>query len=153
MIQRLEFSFFLPNIIYIFIDISMEIMQANDLQEEGKILELVDSCMGDNYSKEDAHRMLNIALLCANQSPALRPKMTTVISMLEGNTPIPTEPANMKIAKSDRLSYKSFSNLSNDGQTFEVSPYTNSTMFGSSSQEEKSNQSNSSSTNVMKDKQ
>ncbi|KMZ73975.1 putative Protein kinase [Zostera marina] len=126
---------------------------ANDLQEEGKILELVDSCMGDNYSKEDAHRMLNIALLCANQSPALRPKMTTVISMLEGNTPIPTEPANMKIAKSDRLSYKSFSNLSNDGQTFEVSPYTNSTMFGSSSQEEKSNQSNSSSTNVMKDKQ
>lgn len=45
-------------------------MLAYDLQKEGKITELVDSCMGTNYLKEEAHQMLIIALLCANQSPS-----------------------------------------------------------------------------------
>lgn len=32
--------------------------------------------------------MLNVALLCTNASPTLRPKMSQVVSMLEGQTDI-----------------------------------------------------------------
>ncbi|KAL6311080.1 hypothetical protein AAG906_027153 [Vitis piasezkii] len=40
------------------------------------------------YSKEEAQRMLNLALLCANPSPTLRPSMSSVVSMLEGKTAV-----------------------------------------------------------------
>ncbi|KAJ6296977.1 hypothetical protein OIU78_022659 [Salix suchowensis] len=32
--------------------------------------------------------MINVALLCTNQSPTLRPIMSTVVSMLEGKTDV-----------------------------------------------------------------
>nr|XP_029120078.1 probable LRR receptor-like serine/threonine-protein kinase At1g53440 isoform X2 [Elaeis guineensis] len=58
------------------------------LQEQGNLLELVDPSLGSNYSKEEALQMLNLALLCANPSPTLRPTMSTVVSMLDGKTPV-----------------------------------------------------------------
>ncbi|CAH9107437.1 unnamed protein product [Cuscuta europaea] len=56
------------------------------LQERGNVLELVDPELGSEYSAEEAMVMLNIALLCTNASPTLRPTMTQVVSMLQGHT-------------------------------------------------------------------
>ncbi|KAI9114726.1 hypothetical protein K1719_014424 [Acacia pycnantha] len=58
------------------------------LQERGNLLELVDPDLGSEYSTEEAMVMLNVALLCTNASPTLRPKMSQVVSMLEGQTDV-----------------------------------------------------------------
>lgn len=56
------------------------------LQERGSLLELVDPDLGSEYSSEEVMVMLNVALLCTNASPTLRPTMSQVVSMLEGKT-------------------------------------------------------------------
>ncbi|KAF5451911.1 hypothetical protein F2P56_026966 [Juglans regia] len=58
------------------------------LQERGSLLELVDPELGLEYSSEEAVVMLNVALLCTNASPTLRPTMSQVVSMLEGATTV-----------------------------------------------------------------
>ena len=60
--------------------------QALVLQQNGNLMELVDRKLGSEFNKEDALRMIKVALLCANPSPALRPTMSAVVSMLEGQT-------------------------------------------------------------------
>ncbi|KAK4589620.1 hypothetical protein RGQ29_020265 [Quercus rubra] len=54
------------------------------LQQRGDLMELVDPELGSDFSKEEALRMIKVALLCTNPSPVLRPVMTAVVSMLEG---------------------------------------------------------------------
>ena len=49
-------------------------------------MELVDPELEPGFHKEEALRMIKVALLCTNPSPALRPNMTTIVSMLEGRT-------------------------------------------------------------------
>ena len=49
-------------------------------------MELVDPKLGSEFNKEETIRMIKVALLCTNPSPALRPKMSAVVSMLEGRT-------------------------------------------------------------------
>ncbi|XP_059282070.1 probable LRR receptor-like serine/threonine-protein kinase At1g07650 [Lycium ferocissimum] len=56
------------------------------LQERGNILELVDPDLGSDYSSQEAIVLLNVALLCTNASPTLRPIMSQVVSMLQGQT-------------------------------------------------------------------
>ncbi|XP_065620245.1 probable LRR receptor-like serine/threonine-protein kinase At1g07650 isoform X2 [Quercus suber] len=58
------------------------------LQERGSLLELVDPGLGSEYTTEEAMVMLNVALLCTNASPTLRPTMSQVVSMLEGRTAV-----------------------------------------------------------------
>lgn len=58
------------------------------MQERGGLLELVDPELGSTYSSEEAMVMLNVALLCTNAAPTLRPTMPLVVSMLEGQTDI-----------------------------------------------------------------
>ncbi|CAI9088848.1 OLC1v1023292C1 [Oldenlandia corymbosa var. corymbosa] len=58
------------------------------LQEQGSLLELVDPSLGSNYPQEEAMRMLNLALLCTNPSPTLRPSMSSAVSMLQGKIPV-----------------------------------------------------------------
>ena len=62
--------------------------QACVLHERGTLLELVDPDLGSNYSTEEALLMLNVALLCTNAAPTLRPKMSNAVSLLEGHTPL-----------------------------------------------------------------
>ncbi|PON42871.1 Serine/threonine protein kinase [Parasponia andersonii] len=62
--------------------------QALVLQQKGNLMELVDSNLGSDFDKEEAIRMIKIAILCTNQSPALRPIMSSVVSMLEGRTAV-----------------------------------------------------------------
>ncbi|XP_062095691.1 probable LRR receptor-like serine/threonine-protein kinase At1g07650 isoform X2 [Humulus lupulus] len=59
------------------------------LQQKGDIMELVDPKLGSKFKKEEAKRMIKVALLCTNPSPSLRPTMSTAVTMLEGRTTIP----------------------------------------------------------------
>jgi hypothetical protein len=61
-------------------------LQALVLKEKGNLMELVDPQLGSELNKEEAIRMIKVALLCTNPSPALRPTMSTVLSILEGQT-------------------------------------------------------------------
>nr|TKS13923.1 hypothetical protein D5086_0000048580 [Populus alba] len=58
------------------------------LQERGSLSEVVDPELGSDYSSEEAMVMLNVALLCTNASPTLRPTRPQVASMLEGQTSV-----------------------------------------------------------------
>ncbi|KAF4347022.1 hypothetical protein F8388_017834 [Cannabis sativa] len=60
------------------------------LQQKGNLMELVDPKLGTKFNKEEAKRMIEVALLCTNPSPALRPAMSTAVSMLEGRIPVLT---------------------------------------------------------------
>ncbi|XP_024979201.1 probable LRR receptor-like serine/threonine-protein kinase At1g53430 [Cynara cardunculus var. scolymus] len=87
------------------------------LQEQGNLLELVDPVLGSNYPKEEVMRMLNIALLCTNPSPTLRPAMSAVVSMLNGK--IPVQPPLVKRNGMDGadMRFRAFELLSQDSQT------------------------------------
>nr|GLL45899.1 probable leucine-rich repeat receptor-like serine/threonine-protein kinase At3g14840 [Ipomoea trifida] len=58
------------------------------LQRKGNLMELIDSRLGSNFDKDQALRMVKVALLCTNTSPVLRPSMSAVVSMLEGHDDI-----------------------------------------------------------------
>jgi hypothetical protein len=49
----------------------------------------VDPRLGTNYKKEEVMVMINVGLLCANASAAVRPTMSAVVSMLEGDIVVP----------------------------------------------------------------
>lgn len=51
-------------------------------------MELVDPRLGSDFNKEEAVRMVKVALLCINPAAALRPTMSAVVSMLEGRSPV-----------------------------------------------------------------
>ncbi|KAJ9690791.1 hypothetical protein PVL29_013112 [Vitis rotundifolia] len=59
------------------------------LQQKGNLMELVDPKLGADLNKEEAKRMIKVALLCTNPSPALRPTMSAVVSMLKGQSVVP----------------------------------------------------------------
>ncbi|OVA14369.1 Armadillo [Macleaya cordata] len=86
------------------------------LQEQGNLLELVDPSIGSNYSNEEALRMLNIALLCTNPSPSLRPIMSAVVSMLEGRIPVQA-PLVKRDSRTDEMRFRAFEGISYDSQT------------------------------------
>jgi len=92
--------------------------KAYVLQEQGNLLDLVDPSLGSKYSSEEAMRMLQLALLCTNPSPTLRPSMSSVVSMLEGKTPIQPPPI-IKYSDNaeDAARFKAFELLSQDSQT------------------------------------
>ncbi|KAG6692163.1 hypothetical protein I3842_10G099700 [Carya illinoinensis] len=56
------------------------------LQQKSNLVELVDPNLGSEFNMEEAIRMIKVALLCTNPSPALRPTMSVVVCMLEGQT-------------------------------------------------------------------
>ncbi|XP_052308271.1 probable LRR receptor-like serine/threonine-protein kinase At1g07650 isoform X3 [Populus trichocarpa] len=58
------------------------------LQKRGNLMALVDPKLRSEFNKEEAEKMIKVALLCANASPSLRPSMPAVVSMLEGQTSI-----------------------------------------------------------------
>ncbi|KAK7272598.1 hypothetical protein RJT34_29303 [Clitoria ternatea] len=59
---------------------------ARMLREKGDLMELVDRRLGSDFNKEEVMVMINVAFLCTNVSPTLRPTMSSVVSMLEGRT-------------------------------------------------------------------
>lgn len=76
----------------------------------------MDPSLG-KYSKDEAMRMLNIALLCTNPSPTLRPPMSSVVKMLDGK--IPVQPPMIKLGAGNPpdMRFKAFDMMSHDSQT------------------------------------
>ncbi|RYR50551.1 hypothetical protein Ahy_A07g037176 isoform G [Arachis hypogaea] len=63
---------------------------ARLLREKGDIMEIVDRRLLDsNLKKEEVMVMINVAFLCTNVSPTLRPTMSSVVNMLEGKSIVP----------------------------------------------------------------
>lgn len=86
------------------------------LEEQGNLLELVDPDLGSKYSSEEAMRMLNIALLCTNPSPTLRPAMSSVVSMLEGKIAVQA-PIIKRTSSAQDPRFKAFEKLSHDSRS------------------------------------
>jgi hypothetical protein len=59
-------------------------MQASVLQDKGRILDLVDKKLASSYDRKQALTVLLLAMKCVNLSPTLRPKISEVVSVLEG---------------------------------------------------------------------
>ncbi|KAF2578593.1 hypothetical protein F2Q68_00005805 [Brassica cretica] len=59
-------------------------MYALSLHQKGNILEVVDPILEGHFDRKEAVRMINVALVCTNSSPALRPIMSEAVKMLEG---------------------------------------------------------------------
>ena len=60
-------------------------MQVKGLLKEKKLEDLVDDDLNDNYIDVEVESLLQIALLCTQRDPTERPKMSEVVTMLEGN--------------------------------------------------------------------
>lgn len=69
-------------------------------------MELVDPKLRSEFNRDEAERMIEVALLCTNASYALRPTMSAVVSMLEGKTMIQEVTADASMDE-DYLSFKS----------------------------------------------
>ncbi|XP_051135135.1 probable LRR receptor-like serine/threonine-protein kinase At1g56140 [Andrographis paniculata] len=54
------------------------------LQENNRVLDLVDPSLHE-YNSDEATRIIGVALLCTQASPALRPAMSRVVAMLSGD--------------------------------------------------------------------
>ncbi|KAG6670809.1 hypothetical protein I3843_Q035300 [Carya illinoinensis] len=67
------------------------------LKEKGNLLDLADPRLCSNYRKEEVMCMIKVALLCTNVSAAVRPTMSSVVSMLEGGAVIPELGPNLSI--------------------------------------------------------
>lgn len=81
-------------IIYVFV-----FSKAVVLKQKGSLIDLVDPRLGSEFKKKEALRMIEIALLCTNESPVLRPVMSEVVNMLEGHTK--TEEINVNVNTSE----------------------------------------------------
>ncbi|WRX28281.1 Protein kinase domain - like 10 [Theobroma cacao] len=71
---------------------------AQILKEKGSLLDLVDPRIGSNCNIEEVMVMINVALLCTNQTAASRPSMSSVVSMLEGRDAVPEFVADSSIS-------------------------------------------------------
>ncbi|KAL8140523.1 hypothetical protein V2J09_006544 [Rumex salicifolius] len=56
------------------------------LQQKGNLMDIIDLKLESEYNKVEALRIISVALLCTNASPSLRPTMSQVVSMLEGDS-------------------------------------------------------------------
>lgn len=63
--------------------------QVWKLHTAGRLAEAVDPCLEGVFDAEEATRVLQIGLLCAQASAELRPAMSAVVRMLRQGEPIP----------------------------------------------------------------
>ncbi|KAI9085915.1 hypothetical protein K1719_031992 [Acacia pycnantha] len=93
------------------------------LQEQGNLIELVNPNLVSSYSPHEAMIMLEVALICPNPSPTLRPSMSSVVDMLEGK--LPTQAPVIKHRQSGQNArFNAFEIQSSEGshsQTFDSS--------------------------------
>ncbi|KAJ0017035.1 hypothetical protein Pint_09675 [Pistacia integerrima] len=73
------------------------LLQACYLQAKGRLMDLVDKKLS-TYNWQQAHDILHLAMMCVDQSPAVRPTMSEVVSVLEGEKNI------QQISKADTSS-------------------------------------------------
>ncbi|KAK9155233.1 hypothetical protein Sjap_002713 [Stephania japonica] len=60
------------------------LLQAWEMYEQGQLVELVDTSLNGDFDSDEACRYLKTALLCIQDIPKLRPSMSIVVKMLQG---------------------------------------------------------------------
>ncbi|KAG5551523.1 hypothetical protein RHGRI_009819 [Rhododendron griersonianum] len=76
------------------------------LKQKGNMMELVDPKLGSDFNKIEVTGMINVALMCTNVSPAVRPAMSSVVSMLEGRTVPETSSVSDPDASNEQMKLK-----------------------------------------------
>ncbi|XP_056173115.1 probable leucine-rich repeat receptor-like serine/threonine-protein kinase At3g14840 isoform X2 [Syzygium oleosum] len=76
---------------------------ARLLKERGNLMDLVDRRLGSHFDQEEVLAMIKVALLCTNATPALRPPMSSVVSMLEGKVAVPVLDSEGAIATEETI--------------------------------------------------
>ncbi|KAK4285844.1 hypothetical protein QN277_002484 [Acacia crassicarpa] len=61
---------------------------AHQLKDGNHLMDLVDPKLGEDFNREEIMTVIDVALQCTENSPALRPTMTKVLSILEGKPAI-----------------------------------------------------------------
>jgi len=72
------------------------LFQAWNLWKEGKAKDLIDECIVENCSQDEASHCIHIGLLCVQENPEDRPFMSSVVLNLENGyttLPAPNHPA------------------------------------------------------------
>ncbi|KAK6284009.1 hypothetical protein POUND7_002961 [Theobroma cacao] len=87
------------------------------LQEKGDLLALVDPILGSEYAAKEAKMILELAMLCTNPSPTLRPSMSEVVKVLKGKSRLNYTPSHAPysadgFARAKAMASRSFSNYS-----------------------------------------
>ncbi|KAI3944773.1 hypothetical protein MKW92_034572 [Papaver armeniacum] len=65
---------------------------AKDLHQKGDLLSLIDEDLTSGNSVKEATMLLDLAILCTYYDPKLRPTMSEVVNILEGNATMKTPP-------------------------------------------------------------
>ncbi|XP_076935537.1 G-type lectin S-receptor-like serine/threonine-protein kinase At5g35370 [Bidens hawaiensis] len=65
-------------------------LQALEMHEQGRYLDLVDPRLAGRVTKDEAEKLVKVALCCVQEEPSLRPTMANVVAMLEGTLPVGT---------------------------------------------------------------
>nr|XP_043625941.1 G-type lectin S-receptor-like serine/threonine-protein kinase At5g35370 [Erigeron canadensis] len=63
-------------------------LHALEMHEEGRYLDLVDPRLTGRVSREEAEKLVKVALCCLHEDPSLRPTMANVVAILEGTLPV-----------------------------------------------------------------
>lgn len=66
-------------------------MQASPILNSGKVLQMLDPSLGENYDHEEMERMVLAATLCIRRAPRARPLMSLVsyLKIIIGVLPMP----------------------------------------------------------------
>lgn len=76
---------YVPNDSYLcLLDFAWHLLQTGNLKQ------LIDERLGNEVNDKEAELMIKVGMLCTNASPDLRPTMSEVVSMLEGQTAVPS---------------------------------------------------------------
>lgn len=67
------------------------LLQTWELFERRELVMMVDPALNGDYDAEEACRFLKIALLCTQDTPKLRPSMSTIVKMLMGKEEVDDE--------------------------------------------------------------
>ncbi|KAF8391174.1 hypothetical protein HHK36_023475 [Tetracentron sinense] len=81
------------------------------LQQKGNLIALVDSTLGYNYLMKEALNILELAMLCTNPSPTLRPVMSEVVRILEGKTQMKAPPLHAPYSMDDFVRAKAMADI------------------------------------------
>ncbi|QCE15721.1 probable receptor-like serine/threonine-protein kinase At5g57670 [Vigna unguiculata] len=61
------------------------VMWASPILNSGKVLQLLDPSLGENYDHEEMEKMVLAATLCIKRAPRARPQMNIILKLLQGD--------------------------------------------------------------------
>ncbi|WCJ43489.1 Protein kinase protein with adenine nucleotide alpha hydrolases-like domain [Euphorbia peplus] len=64
------------------------VMWAKPILDDGKVSQLLDPSLGDDYDRDQIEGMVLAATLCVNRSPRARPQMSLVVKLLQGDSEV-----------------------------------------------------------------